>query len=238
MAEVKGTETKPAVTQEKNSLYDLVTLSQEIQRKLFEAGGELTPEMEASIIELEKKLPSKVDGYKFITDELRNNAVLWKKRAQDMAQVAKQYEGYADKLDDIMCLALERSGDVLEGVEYYAKRQKASKQSVVIEDAAKILDGHKETNLCVTFTKNDTLSKAIKGAILTACDECDFNPPPNFFSETDSIRKADILDDITKGIKVTGAKAVQTYYVKFYPNAKGVKNVKGRKAETAEAGGK
>ncbi len=231
-------ETKAPVPQERNSLYDLVTLSQEIQRKLFECAGELTPEVEAEIIELEKKLPSKVDGYKFVTDELRNNAVLWKKRAADMAQVSKQYEAYADKLDDIMSMALERSGDVLEGVEYYAKRQKASKQSIVIEDASKILDGHKETTLSVSFSKNDTLSKAIKGAILTACDELGFNPPPNFFSETDSIRKADILDDLVKGIPVTGAKAVQTYYVKYYPNSKGVKNVKGRKTETLDAGGK
>lgn len=208
---------------ERNSLHDLVTLSQEIQRKLFECGGELTPEVEEEIIKLEKKLPSKVDGYKFIGDELRNAAVAWKKRSQEMGNVGKQFEAYADKLDDIMCMAVERFGADLDGIEYYAKRQATSKPAVILNDEKLIPDGHKQTTLTVTFTKDDAFCKNLVAAIEAEARDHEYHPVPGWIKESTVTTKDSILEDLKQGLPVEGASLKQSYYVRYYPNAKGVK---------------
>lgn len=146
------------------SLYDLVSISQEIKRSLIENFGEMTPEVESSLLTLEERLPNKADGYRFITEDLRHEADLWKERAHTFLAVAKSFSIHADKMEGAIKEACIQMGvEELEGNEFRWKLQKA-KPTIIIDDETKVPSGHKEI-VQVTKIRKDGILEDLKSGI-------------------------------------------------------------------------
>jgi hypothetical protein len=139
-----STKKELAPTEDKKSLVALADIAYQIKRVLMETGGELTPELEKAMAEVESKMPDKADSYVFVTQDLRNEAALWKKRAQDFAAVARTFENYADAMEESIKFAcVKMNVTELEGAQYIWKLVK-SKAAVMIDDETKIPSGHIE----------------------------------------------------------------------------------------------
>lgn len=67
---------------------------------IVEAGGELSPELEAVFDGVQKDLAVKCDGYAFFMDRLDSEEKFWKERADQMARVARSIAGLRDRLKD------------------------------------------------------------------------------------------------------------------------------------------
>lgn len=145
------------------NLHQLVQLSCEIKQALTDSFGELTPEVSDALMKLEQKLPSKADGYKFIVDDLENEAALWKKRATDFLNVAKSFDNYAKTMKEAILGACKQMGvDEILGNEYRWKLQKA-KPTVIIDDEKLIPSGHKEIVQTPVIKKDGILEDLKQG---------------------------------------------------------------------------
>jgi hypothetical protein len=134
------------------SLLALVQESNDLEKKLIEAGGELTPELEAALEVKEIQLPEKVDGYNAIIDRFEWIKKSYKERADFFLGLAKSSQSLIDRLESNLKIAMQAAGvDEIEGVDYRFKLQK-SPPSVVIEDEAKVDGAYKVTE---TITKID-----------------------------------------------------------------------------------
>lgn len=145
------------------TLHELVTLSQDIKRALIDGFGELTEDAQKALELLDSRLPDKADGYKFVTDDLRNEAALWKKRAQDFLTVARTFETHADNMEQRLadaCIQMEVKE--LVGRDYRWQLQNA-KPKVIIDDETKIPSGHKEIVQVIKIRKDGILEDLKQG---------------------------------------------------------------------------
>jgi len=141
----------------------LVDLSCQIKRALAENFGELDEQTEKMLSTLETNLPQKADGYKFVVDDLENEAALWKSRANQFQNVAKAFEKYADNMKArILNACAQMEVTEIEGENYRWKLQKA-KPSVIIEDETKIPSGHKEVVQTIKIRKDSILEDLKSG---------------------------------------------------------------------------
>src|ERR1700677_370673 len=119
---------------ENKSLYELVNISSQIKLQLLESAGEITEEISNKLLEIEEKLPCKVDGYKQIIEDLEHEAELWKKRAAKFTDIAKTFENHGDRLKESLKGAIAQLGtETLEGNDFKAKLVK-SRPKVIIDD--------------------------------------------------------------------------------------------------------
>lgn len=56
--------------EKKQSLYELTKAGNDLSSAIIEAGGEITPEIEQALSELDLKTKDKIDAYKFAMDTL------------------------------------------------------------------------------------------------------------------------------------------------------------------------
>lgn len=143
------------------TLYKIVSVSCEIKKALIEGMGEITEEMSAQLLEIEKQLPSKVDGYKYVIEDLQSEAELWKKRAETFNKVAESFSDYSQKMKDSIlaaCVAMEVTE--LKGNEFTWKVI-ASKPRVIIENEDIIPSGHKEV-VQIIKTRKDSILEDLK----------------------------------------------------------------------------
>lgn len=82
------------------SLLALVDQASQIQRKLIEAGGEITEDLEAMLPIAEVHLPTKVEQYAFVVQQLRNQAKFFKEKAEYFAQISKSFDVGADSMEE------------------------------------------------------------------------------------------------------------------------------------------
>lgn len=151
------------------TLNELVNLSMEIKRSLIENFGEIGEDSEKALAILESKLPDKADGYKFVTDDLRNEAALWKKRAQDFMAVAKKFEAHADHMENRLKEACLQMGvKELYGRDYKWQLQSA-KPKVVFDDETKIPSGHLEIIQTTKIRKDGILEDLKMGVPVPGC---------------------------------------------------------------------
>ncbi len=80
------------------TLFELVSLSHEIQKALVDSMGEMTPELETELILVANKLPEKVDAYKFVVDDLKAQAEVWNERAATFTRISKAFITYIDRM--------------------------------------------------------------------------------------------------------------------------------------------
>lgn len=143
------------------SLFELVSISHQIQQHLVESFGETTPEIEKALMLIAEKLPNKADGYKFIIDDLKAQAQTWNARAENLTRIARAFINHCDRLEYSLKMACVELGvEELRGNEYRWKLQN-SPPSVVIDDEAKVPTNFKEI-VQKTVTRKDLIRDALK----------------------------------------------------------------------------
>jgi hypothetical protein len=86
------------MTDKQNTLFSLVQQAVAIERMIHEAGGEITPELENLMSNVDVNLPEKIDGYKFVIDTLEARAAFFKSQAEPYLKAAKSLAALGDKL--------------------------------------------------------------------------------------------------------------------------------------------
>lgn len=82
----------------KQSLFDIVAESQKLMAQLFEAGGEITPEIEAALERVGTELITKVDNYVGFMDRLGHEVDFFKSRKAEMDKAKKSMENLQARL--------------------------------------------------------------------------------------------------------------------------------------------
>lgn len=92
---------------EKITLRDLVKSSQSIVEALIESGGELSPEMEAQLQNLEINLPAKIDAYASVMERMEMEEEYWKQKAEVLRSVAKGCSNVRERLKESLKYAAQ-----------------------------------------------------------------------------------------------------------------------------------
>lgn len=117
------------------SLVSLFQQQSAVLRMIMEAGGELTPELEQQLQQVETGIPEKVDGYAFFEDRLKHEAEWWKNRAKESQRVQKSLERAVDILRTRLKYIMEHEGLLeLKGVSS-KYRLKIGGKKVVIDES-------------------------------------------------------------------------------------------------------
>lgn len=163
------------------SLIELTQIANDIQMKLMESMGEVTDEIEKALVEIESRLPDKVDGYKFIIDKAESDAAFWADKAQEAAKISSQLIDYIDRLKKATLVAMmQLQTDKIEGHDFVAKAINASPK-VFIENADLIPFTFKEIVATTNIKKREILEaiksgKQVPGAHLEQSQYVKFLP--------------------------------------------------------------
>lgn len=80
------------------SLAEIASEAMAIEEILLSQNGEVSPEIEKWIFEVETNLSKKADHYKFAMDRFNSTADLLKERAAEFTKAAKAIEGVSERL--------------------------------------------------------------------------------------------------------------------------------------------
>lgn len=89
-------------------LYEYADALDEIRAQLFDAEGDLTPEIEAALNEAESDFATKAERVALFIRELQSNAKAVKEEATRLSQRAAQYERTAEGLKHYLQREMER----------------------------------------------------------------------------------------------------------------------------------
>lgn len=128
------------VAEQKTSLYQIVAQAQYIEQKIAEAGGELTPELEAALSNVDLSLAEKVEGYAHVIDRLESVSKYWNDKAEELYNVASGCANAAKRIKERLKQGMvEMSKEEVFG-ESIRYKLTPTKGSLVISDASKIPD--------------------------------------------------------------------------------------------------
>ncbi|CAB4152619.1 Siphovirus Gp157 [uncultured Caudovirales phage] len=132
-----------------SSLRELVQSSQSIVEALIESNGELSPEMELQLQNLEVALPAKIDSYSFILEKLEAEEEFWKAKAKQLTAVAKGCSNVRDRIKESLKQAAVQLGkDELVGNDVRFKISNSKPKLVIdesqVDEAYKIIVTTKE----------------------------------------------------------------------------------------------
>lgn len=77
---------------------------------LVETGGEMTPEIEAALINIDSRTPDKIDAYAIIMERMDMESKYWKDKAKYMSAVGKACENVKEKLRSNIKYAMQELG--------------------------------------------------------------------------------------------------------------------------------
>jgi hypothetical protein len=116
----------------KFTLHSLVQQAQAIEAAIVEVGGELSPELEKLLENLDLTIAEKLDGYSFIMDRFENEAAFFRTKADTFARVSKGLLLFQDKLKERVKLAMVAMGkDEVKGNEVRFKLSNSAPKLVI-----------------------------------------------------------------------------------------------------------
>lgn len=155
---------------EKKSLVSIVRDVATLETMLIEAGGEMTPEIEAMLTVKEVNLPEKIDNYEAMLDRLEAIEALYKERAKMFSAAAKSLANAQDTLKERLKIAMKELG-VTELLGHDIRfKLSVSKPKLVILDE-KLIPKEYKIQVITDEVQKDRLSEDLKigsvpGAIL------------------------------------------------------------------------
>lgn len=116
------------------SLVRLAEESAKIEIALAESGGELTPEIEAMLAEIDVKLPEKVENYAMLMDRMDDLAEFYESRMEMLAKMKSAAIKVVERCEQNLKLAMEKTGETeIKGVDVRFKLSPTAGK-VVIEN--------------------------------------------------------------------------------------------------------
>lgn len=96
---------------EKKTLVTLASNMGTILAEIMEAGGELSPKIEAMLADVGTDLARKTDSYVMVMDKLESEEEFWKKKAEAFAAVAKGCARVREQMKERIKMAVELTGE-------------------------------------------------------------------------------------------------------------------------------
>lgn len=145
------------------SLIGMISESMEISKEIMAAEGELSPELDARLTVLESELPSKVDNYTCILEQLNHGLETWKSKKELLDKMIKGYKYAIDRLEGNIIYGIKALGlEKISGNESAFKLRK-NPGMVIIEDENKISSEYKVQTVVTTIDKKKILSDLRNG---------------------------------------------------------------------------
>jgi len=120
--------------------------------KLVELGGELSPELEAILDQVQGQLETKTDSYAFFIEKLDLEAKFWKEKAEKYAAVSKSCSNLKERLNGSIKAAMIALGkDEIGGEEMRFKLSDSTPRLVI--DEALLLGEYKTVLISETPNK-------------------------------------------------------------------------------------
>lgn len=124
--------------QESKSLISLVHVVSSLEEKLIESNGEITEEIEKSLVIKDTSLPEKMDSYALVIDRMDSISKFYKDKAEFYLKLAKSANFVVDRCKHNIKESMILLGiDELEGFDVRFKLTPTS-PTCVIEDESKI----------------------------------------------------------------------------------------------------
>lgn len=118
----------------KKTLVSLSANMGTILAEIAEAGGELSPKLEAMLDEIGKDLARKTDSYVMVLDKLEAEEEFWKAKADAFSRVAKGCAAIREKMRDRIRTAIELTGEAEVRGDDFRFKLTDSKPRLVIEE--------------------------------------------------------------------------------------------------------
>lgn len=133
------------------SLRSIVVRSQDLIAKIAENGGEITPDIEMQLQEIDTKTPATIDAFSTMMERLEIEGAYWKKKAEEYSIVAKGLEKAQVRMKEFMKYAIEQlNTDELNGLEVRYKLSR-SKPKLVINESY-LDDSWKKTETTIAIS--------------------------------------------------------------------------------------
>lgn len=147
------------------NLLQLVKETNELEQRLIESGGELTPELESKLLVTAQELPKKVDSYNHIFNQLEARAEAFKKQADEYYTAAKTLENTVERIKGYIKSVCRDSGQSVLIGENVKFTITDSAPKLVIENASELPDSYKMQVVKIEpdkeLIKNDLLTMAV-----------------------------------------------------------------------------
>lgn len=137
------------------NLFNIDAELYEVYNEIENNGGEMTPELEATLEITEAERMTKGEGYVYVIKQLRSQADMIKSEIKRLQELAKRYENSADKLADTLLQSVVAHGQIKTALVTISSRKS---KSVSITDESLL----KEEFLRIKTEPNKT---AIKEAL-------------------------------------------------------------------------
>lgn len=146
-------------------LMALVNEAAEIENRIIESNGELTPEIEALLYLNTNELSQKVDNYVGLMKKMELTASYYKDKAQFFLKLANTFDKVHDSCCERMLQALKTLGtDEIKGHDYKFKIYK-SPPKLIIDDKEAIPEQYLIINTNVDIDKDALKSQLKNGAV-------------------------------------------------------------------------
>jgi len=117
------------------NLFNIDAELYEVYNEIENNGGEMTPELEATLEITEAERMTKGEGYVYVIKQLRSQADMIKSEIKRLQELAKRYENSADKLSDTLLQSVIAHGQIKTALVTISSRKS---KSVSITDEAVI----------------------------------------------------------------------------------------------------
>jgi len=117
------------------SLVEIMQAFSKLSEALAEAGGELTPEIEANLATLDLKTAGKIDAYHFLMKRMETEAEFWEEEAKRRKQIAAGCYALADRLKNGILFAMQQLGTTEIAGNAVRAKLTATKGRLVIDEA-------------------------------------------------------------------------------------------------------
>jgi hypothetical protein len=94
------------------NLFNIDAELYEVYNEIENNGGEMTPELEATLEITEAERMTKGEGYVYVIKQLRSQADMIKSEIKRLQELAKRYESSADKLADTLLQSVVAHGQI------------------------------------------------------------------------------------------------------------------------------
>lgn len=94
------------------NLFNIDAELYEVYNEIENNGGEMTPELEATLEITQEERMTKGEGYVYVIKQLRSQADMIKSEIKRLQELAKRYENSADKLADTLLQSVVAHGQI------------------------------------------------------------------------------------------------------------------------------
>lgn len=111
-----------------NTLFDLAREALALSQAILEAGGEITPEVDALLVVNEQGLAQKADAYAAVLERMESEEALWDIRHKECKRMRDAYQAVQERLKDRMkqaMVAMQKDGIEGDLIRFKLSRVKA-----------------------------------------------------------------------------------------------------------------